>query len=54
MILMECNSRVLGGILYFVKNILNLIWIAGPILAIISLVISFIMLMKDPEDKKAP
>ena len=54
MILMECNSAVLGNILYIVKNILKLIWIAGPILAIISLIINFMMLVKDPEDKKVP
>ena len=54
MILMDCNNAVLGNILYTAKNILNIIWLAGPILAIISLIINFAMLVKDPEDKKVP
>ena len=54
MILMDCNNATLGIILYYFKNILNIIWIVGPLLAIISLTINFIMLVKDPEDKKAP
>ena len=54
MILMDCNNATLGILLYYFKNILNIIWIVGPILAIIGLVISFTMLVKDPDDKKAP
>lgn len=54
MILMDCNNAVLGNILYITKNILNIIWIVGPILAIISLVINFTMLAKNPDDKKVP
>ena len=54
MILMDCNSAVLGSILTILKNILNFIWIAGPILAIISLAINITMLVKDPDDKKIP
>ena len=54
MMLMDCNNATLGIILYYFKNILNIIWIVGPLLAIISLTINFIMLVKDPEDKKAP
>ena len=54
MILMDCNNAVLGSFLYMVKNVLNIIWVVGPILAIISLIINVSMLMKDPEDKKVP
>lgn len=54
MILMDCNNAVLGNILYMTKNILNIIWLVGPLLAIVSLTINFITLVKDPEDKKAP
>ena len=54
MILMDCNNATLGIILYYVKNVLNIIWIVGPLLAIISLVINFTMLAKDPDDKKIP
>ena len=54
MILMDCNNAVLGSFLYAAKNVLNIIWIAGPILAIISLAINFTMLMSNPDDKKIP
>lgn len=54
MMLMDCNNATLGIILYYFKNILNLIWIIGPLLAVISLTINFTMLMKSPDDKKVP
>ena len=54
MILMDCNNAILGNILYIVKNILNLIWIISPILAIISLTYHFTMIIKNPDDKKLP
>ncbi len=54
MILMDCNNATLGIFLYYFKNVLNIIWIAGPILAIIGLLIHFSMLVKDPDDKKIP
>ena len=54
MMLMDCNNATLGILLYYFKNILNIIWIVGPILAIISLAINFSMLVKNPDDKKAP
>ena len=54
MILMDCNNATLGIILYYFKNVLNLIWIVGPILAIISLVINFTLLAKNPDDQKIP
>ena len=54
MILIDCNDAALGGILYFVKNFLTIIWIVGPLLSIIGLVINLITLVKDPENKKAP
>lgn len=54
MILMDCNNVVLGNFLYIVKSILNIIWIVGPLLAMISLIINFTMMVKDPEDKKVP
>ena len=54
MILMECNDVVLGGVLSILRNILNFVWILGPILAIISLIINITLLVKDPDDKKVP
>ena len=54
MILMECNNVALSGLLSILKNILNFIWILGPILAIMSLVINITVLVKDPDDKKVP
>ena len=54
MILMDCNDIVLGSILVILRNILDIIWIVGPILAIVSLIINITLLMKDPDDKKVP
>lgn len=54
MILMDCNNMVLGSVLTILRNILNVIWIVGPILAIISLAINIINMMKNPDDKKIP
>ncbi len=54
MILMDCNNAALASILYILQNILNLIRIVGPILAIISLAINITMLVRDPDDKKVP
>lgn len=54
MILMDCNNAALGSFLYIFKNILNLLWIIGPILAILSLAINISLLVKDPDDKKVP
>lgn len=53
MILMECNSSLLGNFLAAVKNVVNIIWIFGPILAILSLIICFINMMRNPDDEKA-
>ena len=54
MILMDCNNAALASFLYMVKNVLNIIWIVGPMLAIISLTINLTMLVKNPEEKKVP
>ena len=54
MILVSCNNAELGILLYYVKNVLNIIWIVGPLLAIISLTINFTMMAKNPDDKKIP
>ena len=54
MILTECNSLALGNFFAIAKNIINVIWIFGPILAIISLAINFVNMMRNPDDKKAP
>ena len=54
MILVDCNNAVLASFLYMVKNVLNIIWIVGPMLAIISLTINLTMLVKNPEEKKVP
>lgn len=52
--LIECNSAVLAGILSIVKNLLALIQIIGPLLAICSMVMLFIKMSMSPDDKKIP
>ena len=47
-----CSTPGLSKVLLILKNILNLVQIIGPILLIISLVITFTKLAKDPEEKK--
>ena len=54
MYLVNCNNVVLAGILTVFKNLLNLIQIIGPILAICSLVMTLVKMAHNPEDKKAP
>ena len=54
MILMDCNNAVLGNFLYAFKNFLTIVWIVGPLLAIISLVINFSKMAMNPENKKIP
>lgn len=54
MYLVSCNSAVLAGLLSVFKNLLNLIQIIGPILAICSLVMTLIKMAHNPEDKKVP
>ena len=51
---MDCESFVLGNLMAIAKNIVNLIWIIGPILAIFSLIYNIISLMRDPDNKKIP
>ena len=53
-LLIDCIDAALGNILSIIKNIVNIIWIAGPILAIISLAINLTLMVKDPDDKKVP
>ena len=48
----QCSSNDLAVFLQIVKNILNMIHIIGPILLIIALVMHFIKLMSNPDDKK--
>lgn len=48
----DCKAPALNGILYAVKNLLNLIMILAPILAIIFLAITFINIARNPDDKK--
>ena len=47
-----CQDKALENILRIVKTILNLIQIIGPILAIVSIVIIFIKLTSNPDNKK--
>lgn len=51
---MNCDSLVLGNFMAIAKNIINLLWIFGPILAIVGLSINLIKLARDPDDKKLP
>ena len=48
----SCNDPALLSILSIVRRILSLIQIIGPILALVSLSIHLIRLMKNPDDKK--
>ena len=47
-----CSSPALGSLLLIMKNILSLIQLVGPILALVSLTFIFIRLMTNPENKK--
>lgn len=47
-----CSSSVLLIIIKAVKNILGLIQVIGPILAIISLIYTVIMMINNPDEKK--
>ena len=51
-IVSNCNDFGLVGILSVVRNILNIIQIIAPILCMISLIITFTQLVKDPDNKK--
>ena len=53
-IITSCNDSSLKEILLIVKKILGLIQLLGPLLAIVSLVYTFIMLVNKPDDKKLP
>ena len=54
MILMNCNDPGLASILVIFKNILNVIWIVGPIVSIIALIIALTKMINNPDDKKVP
>lgn len=49
-----CSDPALAGFLSAVQNFLKIIQIIGPLLCIIALIILFINLISNPEDKKAP
>lgn len=51
---LECYNQTLGNFFAVTKNILSLIQIVGPILCIISLTVSFINMMTNPDEKKTP
>ena len=48
----DCTDPGLASILFIVKKFMNILWIVGPICAIIGAVIAFVKLMNDPEEKK--
>lgn len=48
----QCSSGEMSAFVSILKNILNLIQIIGPILLLISLVIAFVQLMSNPDEKK--
>ena len=48
----SCTDPGLASMLFIVKKFINILWIIGPILAIIGAVIAFIKLLSDPEEKK--
>ncbi len=47
-----CTDPGLANILVIIKRVMNILWIVGPILAIIASVINGIKLMSNPEEKK--
>lgn len=47
-----CTDPGLASILAIIKKVMNIIWILGPILAIISAVIIGVKLMSNPDEKK--
>ena len=51
-ILVSCTSPMLAGVLSVVKKVIGIIQIAGPILLMISLALTFTKLLTNPEDKK--
>jgi len=53
LISLNCNDQSLAAILTVIKNILQVIQIIGPIVAIIALSLHFFQLMRDPDNKKA-
>ena len=53
-LLVDCSDVALGNLLSIIKNIVNIIWIVGPILAIVSLAVNLSLMVKDPDDKKVP
>lgn len=48
----NCSDPGLAALLAMVKRFVNILWIVGPILAIIGCVIAFIKLLNNPEEKK--
>ena len=54
MILMSCSGGIVGGFVYIAKRIVNIIWIIGPILAIVSLIYNLTMMLKNPDDEINP
>ena len=53
MINAACNDIAIGGLLSVLNNILSIIQVIGPILAIVSITFHFISLVRNPDDKKA-
>ena len=48
----SCSDPAVLVVLKIVKSILNLVQMIGPILAIVSLIYTIIMLIKNPDEKK--
>ncbi len=51
-IINECSSPALSAILSTSKRLITFIQILGPLLLLVALVINFVKLMSNPEDKK--
>ncbi len=50
----DCQNIMLNNFMYIVKNIMNIILIAAPILLILSLTITLFKMTIDPDEKKNP
>lgn len=48
----NCTDPALAGILYIIKKFMDILWIVGPICAIVGAAIALVKLMSNPDEKK--
>ncbi len=47
-----CSDPGLAAIISIIKKVMNIVWIIGPILAMVGAIIAFTKMMSNPDDKK--